>query len=466
MARFLFGLALLCVWQLGAAVPANGQPVIDGQLADLIAFADTVDHEITSCGSLAKDDSLDVVLGGGSFVPCAPLNGQYFPNGFDATALVLAYDRLGRTLYLGLRTIGQIGDTDGNGDPNASCPESNIADVPGIGPGDEYRFLVDTDCDEVGNVLIAVSHEQITVYGMAYEDASFAYLHVQGKELEIRITGADLPRRLSVRAEVRSNADGLSDDDAYVAAGNPGVPDFDLFLEAAAESIGIMQAVRCSMRVANPSGLVWHNLRLIAGLPPGLEYVSASTRCSEPLGEPGPDELGLAWPGLTLAAGQGVGLSFEIRRVTGGCPPFSWTAQALVRATLAPDCPGKPEEVEVLVPLGQIELHCLGGVLAGGSEVDRGGAISLRAAPNPSGGAVRLTFELGGEGERALDVAVHDASGRVVRHLAARRTVHGREEIVWDGRDDQGAPAGPGVYFVRAESGSARQTLPLVRVGR
>jgi len=83
-------------------------------------------------------------------------------------------------------------------------------------------------------------------------------------------------------------------------------------------------------------------------------------------------------------------------------------------------------------------------------------------APNPARGAALLRytlaaaapvslalFDLAGRRVRALDEGVRDAGGHVAR---------------WDGRDDAGQPAPPGLYFVRLEAAGRRATVRLVVV--
>ncbi len=68
----------------------------------------------------------------------------------------------------------------------------------------------------------------------------------------------------------------------------------------------------------------------------------------------------------------------------------------------------------------------------------------LRGSPNPSRGRVRFTLP----GTAARQLSLYSADGRLVRRLAL---THG--EATWDGRDDAGIPAPPGVYV--AHSGTA-----------
>jgi photosystem II stability/assembly factor-like uncharacterized protein len=83
-------------------------------------------------------------------------------------------------------------------------------------------------------------------------------------------------------------------------------------------------------------------------------------------------------------------------------------------------------------------------------------------APNPSAGEARLTLELPAAGE--VEAAVYDALGRRVRALAAGRLERGAHPLRWDGRDDHGRLAGPGVYFVRAAARDAIVTRRLTRL--
>jgi glucose/arabinose dehydrogenase len=69
------------------------------------------------------------------------------------------------------------------------------------------------------------------------------------------------------------------------------------------------------------------------------------------------------------------------------------------------------------------------------------------AAPNPFRSATRVSFRLPAREQVAL--AVHDLAGRRVRRLFEGEAPAGQSTIEWDGRDDGGAPAGPGLYFVR-----------------
>ena len=101
--------------------------------------------------------------------------------------------------------------------------------------------------------------------------------------------------------------------------------------------------------------------------------------------------------------------------------------------------------------------------VAGGS----GGVTLAGIAPNPAAGAGATTIRLRVAASGELRIAIVDAAGRTVRNF--RRDLAGPAEtqVAWDGRDDAGRTAPPGVYLVRASiagwPGAARGRV--VRLG-
>ena len=81
-------------------------------------------------------------------------------------------------------------------------------------------------------------------------------------------------------------------------------------------------------------------------------------------------------------------------------------------------------------------------------------------APNPTRGAARLEITLATSAQ--VDVTVFDAAGRRIRVLARGTLAEGRHPLAWDARDERGARARAGVYFVRASDGSETRTQRLV----
>jgi hypothetical protein len=81
-------------------------------------------------------------------------------------------------------------------------------------------------------------------------------------------------------------------------------------------------------------------------------------------------------------------------------------------------------------------------------------------APNPARASSRIEMTLAASAQ--VDVSVFDAAGRLVRVLAHGTLAEGRHALGWDARDERGARARSGVYFVRASDGSETRTQRLV----
>jgi hypothetical protein len=88
-----------------------------------------------------------------------------------------------------------------------------------------------------------------------------------------------------------------------------------------------------------------------------------------------------------------------------------------------------------------------------------GDGRSIVASPNVArDGEIQVAFRVASD-LLGTDVAVFDASGRVVRGLASGVFPAGIRTVTWDGRDDRGERASAGVYFVRlAWGGQPRES--------
>jgi flagellar hook assembly protein FlgD len=75
---------------------------------------------------------------------------------------------------------------------------------------------------------------------------------------------------------------------------------------------------------------------------------------------------------------------------------------------------------------------------------------------------VRLAYDL----PRATTIAlgIVDAGGRRVRDLAAGHRSAGAHTATWDGRDESGRRAQPGIYFALLDAGGVRRTARIVVV--
>jgi len=80
------------------------------------------------------------------------------------------------------------------------------------------------------------------------------------------------------------------------------------------------------------------------------------------------------------------------------------------------------------------------------------GRLALAAGPNPSGGPVAVRFTLP-EDAAGASLAVYDVGGRRVRTLAHGALGAGAHRVEWDGRADDGARVGAGLFFLRLEAG-------------
>jgi hypothetical protein len=93
----------------------------------------------------------------------------------------------------------------------------------------------------------------------------------------------------------------------------------------------------------------------------------------------------------------------------------------------------------------------------------RGPRLELRGVtPNPSHGRTHVFFDLSAAGHVTLKV--HDLQGRVVRTLVDRELTAGSHQTMWDGRDDDGRRAGPGIYFARISNGAQAASRRMIFV--
>ena len=84
--------------------------------------------------------------------------------------------------------------------------------------------------------------------------------------------------------------------------------------------------------------------------------------------------------------------------------------------------------------------------------------------PNPSRltDPVRIPVQVA-SGTADVVVDIVDSGGHRVRRIEAG-TLSGTQEIIWDGKNDEGRGCAPGPYQAWLISGKSRQSVPLVRV--
>jgi hypothetical protein len=95
---------------------------------------------------------------------------------------------------------------------------------------------------------------------------------------------------------------------------------------------------------------------------------------------------------------------------------------------------------------------------------DLGGTAraDLSAAPNPAHGGTRIRYLVPATLTSRLEV--FDPQGRRVRKLDTIPSASGWQEVVWDGKDDEGRPAAAGTYWVRLTTPEESRTVRVVRI--
>jgi hypothetical protein len=110
-----------------------------------------------------------------------------------------------------------------------------------------------------------------------------------------------------------------------------------------------------------------------------------------------------------------------------------------------------------------VRIETLPALPTGVDEGPLAGRTSLGAArPNPMRTAARVSFRLASPTQTSLDL--YDAAGRHVRTLLSGHLDAGPHEANWDGRDDGGSRAAPGVYFYRLRASGFEESSRIVLV--
>lgn len=86
----------------------------------------------------------------------------------------------------------------------------------------------------------------------------------------------------------------------------------------------------------------------------------------------------------------------------------------------------------------------------------------LRAYPNPFNPSTTIEYELAASSP--VTVCVFDLHGALVRELLRETRGAGRHQVVWDGRDDDGAPVASGAYICAVECAARILSRQLILV--
>jgi subtilisin family serine protease len=116
---------------------------------------------------------------------------------------------------------------------------------------------------------------------------------------------------------------------------------------------------------------------------------------------------------------------------------------------------------------GRVNLRAtLQAFLAATSAPDRRVAattsLEVEARPNPTRGGTVVRYAL--PAMSWVTMTVYDVSGRRVRRIVDGIRTGGPQEASWDGRDDRGRAAAPGLYFVRTRVDDRVETVKITLV--
>jgi hypothetical protein len=84
--------------------------------------------------------------------------------------------------------------------------------------------------------------------------------------------------------------------------------------------------------------------------------------------------------------------------------------------------------------------------------------------PNPVRGDTRIRFAIGRDEKDEVRLSIFDVGGRRVVELVNAPLEPGWHEVSWMGHDSAGHRVAAGVYFVRFEAGSVRETRKIVHL--
>ncbi len=123
--------------------------------------------------------------------------------------------------------------------------------------------------------------------------------------------------------------------------------------------------------------------------------------------------------------------------------------QPVTTLTVRPGAPGKDTKNDDPA----IPASTLGGEPSAGAMGHSPDELALLATrPNPFRHAVTIEYRL--PAATAVELAVYDVTGRLVRRLVSGVEPAGVREIRWNGRDDYSRLVASGVYFVKMQSGT------------
>src|SRR5689334_16967769 len=322
--------ALLLFFGVNVAI-AQAAPVIDGNLDHMITYAQNLNSSHTGFGLYITDKpdasgnpTPETIYNDLKFIPCPqpqPALGTHWTNGVEIFRHVLAYTPGSTQLYLGIRSEGFIGDSDGNNDPDTSgggsCnPDDNIVDNAGISGNELYAWNFDLDCDGTAESRIEIHNNAVVGSGLLSGATGTLMFRkndavgASGRDLEVQVNlAAPLPGAFNF-VNVEANAfDGLSEDRS---AGAPliGIPNIDVSKSATPTSICPNGTTRFTVTINNTGQT---ELSVVAKdqLPAALSYAgNLQSSCGATLAT----NVGglLTFNPVTIAAGATCTISYDV----------------------------------------------------------------------------------------------------------------------------------------------------------
>ncbi len=86
------------------------------------------------------------------------------------------------------------------------------------------------------------------------------------------------------------------------------------------------------------------------------------------------------------------------------------------------------------------------------------------ASPNPFNPQTSILFEVGGSRDVAGEVVIYNLRGQAVRNLFQGTVSPGPQNLVWNGRNDEGRNLATGVYFARVRLADQSKTVKMTLV--
>jgi hypothetical protein len=108
----------------------------------------------------------------------------------------------------------------------------------------------------------------------------------------------------------------------------------------------------------------------------------------------------------------------------------------------------------------QLPLHCGPSMAVGDPTGFPASMGRIVASPNPFNPGATIRFTAPAKG--TMELLVFDLSGRVVRTLVDGETAPGPQQVMWDGRGEDGRTVASGTYLVRLRTGKGTETGKLI----